>query len=56
MPAAGFYLPAHAPEAAAPQSTVDARLPDPGQVITVEEQVVPFFPARRRGGRGRGHL
>lgn len=52
----GTYLPAYAPKAAAPQSTVDACLPDPGQVITVEEQVVPFFPAPRRGGRGRGDL
>lgn len=52
----GSYLPAYAPKAAAPQSTVDACLPDPGQVITVEEQVVPFFPARGKRGRGRGDL
>lgn len=48
----GGYLPAHTPKAAAPQSSVDARLPDPGQIITVEEQVVPFFPAQRRRSRG----
>lgn len=41
----GSYLPAHAAEAAAPQPAADACLPDPGQVITVEEQVIPFFPA-----------
>lgn len=44
------HLPAHAPKAAAPQPAVDARLPDPGQVITVEEEVVPFFPAGGEGG------
>lgn len=43
------HLPADAAEAAAPQSPVDARLPDPRQVITVEEEVVPFFPAWGRG-------
>lgn len=41
----GAHLPADAAEAAAPQLPVDARLPDPCQVITVEEEVVPFFPA-----------
>lgn len=44
----GRYLPAYAAKAAAPQPAADACLPDPGQVITVEEQVIPFFPA---GGR-----
>lgn len=47
----GAHLPADAAEAAAPQSPVDARLPDPRQVITVEEEVVPFFPALG-GGEG----
>lgn len=47
----GAHLPADAAEAAAPQSPVDARLPDLRQVITVEEEVVPFFPAL---GRSRG--
>lgn len=52
----GSYLPAHASKAVAPQPAVNACLPDPGQVITVEEQVIPFFPARGKGGRGRGDL
>lgn len=44
----GTYLPAYAAKAAAPQLAADACLPDPGQVITVEEQVIPFFPAGRK--------
>lgn len=52
----GSYLPAHASKAAAPQPTADACLPDPGQVITIDEQVVPFFPARGKRTRGWGDL
>lgn len=44
----GSYLPAYAAKAAAPQPAADACLPDPSQVITVEEQVIPFFPAGRK--------
>lgn len=52
----GSYLPAHASKAAAPQPPADACLPDPGQVITIDEQVVPFFPARGKRTRGCGDL
>lgn len=46
-------LPTHAPKAATPQPTADASLSDPGQVITVEDQVVPFFSAQGGGDERR---